>query len=233
MASPIGPMALAVVCDGMGGLQRGEVASMAIVSVFSQWADYVLPELTKEEIADETIRSQWEHLLRLEHEKLLALAEASDIKIGSTVVALLVTQSRYYALNIGDSRLYRLDGHITQLTQDHTVAEKEARQGNLTVQQAETSPVRSVLTRCVGVGETPRPDFFFGEPKENELYLLCSDGFRHKIAAEEMLAALRPRGGVLSKEDVRVALRYLIEEDKRRGEGDNISAAVISTWPSN
>lgn len=231
MSAPIGPMALAVLCDGMGGLQYGEVASMSIISAFSQWADYVLPELARQDIPDHVLRTQWEDLLRLEHEKLAAASARLGAQSGSTVVALLVTQTRYYALNIGDSRLYRLDRGLTQLTRDHTVVEGEIQRGNLTARQAESSPMRSVLTRCVGVGAGPRPDMFFGRPEGGETFLLCSDGFRHRVSGEEIYQALRPEGGPLSRDDTLLALRYLIDENKRRGERDNISAAAVTVWP--
>lgn len=230
MLTPQGPAALAVICDGMGGLQYGEVASMSIVSAFSQWADLVLPGLACREIEDSVIRNQWMDLLRLEHDRIAAFADTHGVHTGSTVVALLATQSRYYALSIGDSRLYRLDSQVSLLTQDHTLVAEEVRKGNMTVQQAQTAPMRSVLTKCVGVGDDPRPDLFFGTPKENEIFLLCSDGFYNRSSAEELYAALLPGGFPPGPESVLRGIRHLIETDKLRGELDNISAAAIITY---
>lgn len=229
MSTGIGPAALAVLCDGMGGLQYGEVASMSIVSAFSQWADQVLPELARQEIADHVIRDQWTDLLRLEHQRISDFASGQDARTGSTVVALLMTPRRYYAVNIGDSRLYRLDGAVTQLSRDHTVVAEEVRRGNMTAQQAQCAPMRGVLTQCVGVGAPPRPELFFGVPGRGQMFLLCSDGFYHQTTPEEMRGTLLPDGGETSAAVAAEGVRRLIELEKQRGETDNISAAVILT----
>lgn len=229
MPTPQGPAALAVVCDGMGGLQYGEIASMSIISAFSQWADLVFSGLAGGKIEDNVIRSQWIDLLRLEHERIGAFADTNGGHTGSTVVALLVTQSRYYGLSIGDSRLYRLDEGISLLTQDHTLVAEEVRKGNMTAQQAQSAPMRSVLTRCVGVGSVPQPDLFFGTPKGGEIFLLCSDGFYGYSSPEEWYAALLPNGPPPETEVVLHGIRQIIEANKLRGETDNLSAAAILT----
>lgn len=224
--TPCGRVAFAVLCDGMGGLQHGEVASASIVGAFSAWAEETLPRLSPDMLEDCHIRREWMRIVASENEKLREYGRLNGCSIGSTLVALLLTQSRYYALNIGDSRIYRLAGRAEQLTEDHTLVAEEIRKGNLTEEQATASPIKSVLTRCVGVSAHVYPDLFFGDTGVETAYMLCSDGFRHKITKDEMLEQLLPRGGS-DASSLDEGLRTLIERNKARGETDNISAIDI------
>ena len=103
----------------------------------------------------------------------------------------------------------------------------EVRLGNLTKEQADHSSIQNVLTRCVGVQEEVYPDLFFGEVQRDAVYMLCSDGFRHRITEDEMQKYLRrPAEGSLQ---MKRQEEYLIELNKQRGETDNISVITIHT----
>ena len=117
--------------------------------------------------------------------------------------------------------------YVRQLTEDHTVVANEVRLGNLTKEQADHSSIQNVLTRCVGVQEEVYPDLFFGEVQRDAVYMLCSDGFRHRITEDEMQKYLRrPAEGSLQ---MKRQEEYLIELNKQRGETDNISVITIHT----
>ena len=97
----------------------------------------------------------------------------------------------------------------------------------LTKEQADHSSIQNVLTRCVGVQEEVYPDLFFGEVQRDAVYMLCSDGFRHRITEDEMQKYLRrPAEGSLQ---MKRQEEYLIELNKQRGETDNISVITIHT----
>ena len=217
----------AVLCDGMGGLRHGEVASASIVADFMAWADHFLPKTWENPIGDQRIRAAWTEIIARQNQHIMELGRQGGFALGSTVVALLLTRARYYILNIGDSRAYEVGPTVRQLTTDHTVIEKELRLGNLTPEQAERAPIRSVLTRCVGTSPTVYPDLYFGNPLTRGTYVLCSDGFRHKIAMEEIGKYLWVEEWMQSDELQRRA-EYLVELNKRRGETDNISVIGIS-----
>lgn len=223
--SPYGPMAFAVVCDGMGGLEHGEVASTALVQAFSHWAADFCTGLAGEGIADCVIRSQWTAVVERIHAWILEYSRKNGCKMGSTVTALLLTGKRYYLMNIGDSRAYEITPQgICQLTVDHTVVQQEVEKGNLTREQAESAPMGNVLTRCVGIGGDAYPDLFFGDTKEGAIYLLCSDGFRHHISESEIVEYIcgSDRGiGMEGRQKLLIAL------GKQRGETDNISVITI------
>ncbi len=221
-----GKMVLAVLCDGMGGLNFGELASGAIVSAFTDWMYRELSALSRHPLEDHTIRKQWSELIEAENSRIRAYGERYHCMTGSTVTALLMTESRYYLLNIGDSRAYEIGEQVTQLTEDHTVVANEVRLGNLTKEQADHSSIQNVLTRCVGVKETAYPDLFFGTVRKGAVYMLCSDGFRHRINETEMqehlLYAVKGKPSEMKRRE-----EYLIELTKQRGETDNISVITI------
>lgn len=226
--TPTGKMVFAVLCDGMGGLRHGEVASASLISGFTEWMYKALPELSRERLEDWVIKKHWSDVITDQNARIRSYGQQNRCSLGTTVTALLLTEYRYFLLNIGDSRAYAIGESVIQLTEDHTLVANEVRLGNLTREQAETAPGRNVLTKCVGVQESVRPDMFFGTPVGNTTYMLCSDGFRHLITPDEMREHLMPVGeagisGMKSQEE------YLIELDKRRGETDNISVITIFT----
>lgn len=224
----IGKMVFAVLCDGMGGLKYGEVASVALIKAFTDWMYTSLPELSQRPLEDYIIREQWSAVISAQNSKIRDFGLQNHCSVGSTVTALLLTESRYFLLNIGDSRAYEITDNVVQLTFDHTVVANEVRLGNLTPEQAEQAPGQNILTKCVGVAEFVYPDMFFGDTKRNAVYMLCSDGFRHKISAGEIRKHLLTEGHQ-SVSAIKQQEEYLIELDKQRGETDNISVITIYT----
>lgn len=223
-----GKMVFAVLCDGMGGLKYGEIASAALIEAFTDWMYVSLPKLSQGQLEDHIIRKQWSDVINIQNSRIRDFGMQNSCSVGSTVTAMLLTEKRYYILNIGDSRAYEIADQVAQLTYDHTVVANEVRLGNLTLEQAESAPGQNILTKCVGVAESVYPDMFFGDTKRNAVYMLCSDGFRHKISAEEI------RGYLLSERyqdnsAIKNQEEYLIELNKQRGETDNISVITIYT----
>lgn len=104
--------------------------------------------------------------------------------------------------------------------------------GQITAEEAESHPQRSVLLQCVGFGERAIPEFTFGSYKEGDVFFACSDGFRHKLTIEEMYQVLYVNQNKESekfnerKKDLVERLEYLIEVVKERGEKDNITVVT-------
>lgn len=223
-----GKIVFAVLCDGMGGLEHGEIASASIVSAFSAWAGSVLPSISSA-LDDQIIRKQWINLVATQNKKIRLYGIENRCKLGSTAVVLLLTETRYFILNVGDSRVYEIGKKATQLTCDHTVVADQVRLGNMSEEQAEVSPMKNVLVKCIGVDERVYPDLFFGDTRGNVAYMLCSDGFRHHITVDEMTTYLTPHSddGIISS--IKTGNKTLIELNKQRGETDNISVITIYT----
>ncbi|MDR0445841.1 MAG: serine/threonine-protein phosphatase [Oscillospiraceae bacterium] len=224
-------MVLAVICDGMGGLARGELASAALLRAFTDWMNRELPPLARGYIDDGVIRAQWDEILSRQNEKIIEYGTAHGIQLGTTIVALLITDRRYYIANVGDCRAYEISDSLRQITRDQTVVAREVARGNMTQEEADDDPRRNVLLQCVGVSGEVVPDFFFGDTRRDAVYMLCSDGFRHELTPGELYAALRPAPGeAASAEEMKLCLERLIDTNKRRGERDNISVVAVRTF---
>ena len=224
-----GRMVFALICDGMGGLSKGELASATLVDAFQQWVRQELPSLCQTPIADAVIQSQWENIIYQQNQKIGDYGKHHGIRLGTTVVAMLITEQRYYILNVGDSRAYELTDTIRQLTTDQTYVAREVAAGRMTPEQAKTDRYRNVLLQCCGSSEQIYPEMICGATKLNAVYMLCSDGFRHEISAEEIYQSLQP-SVLLSHETMQRNTDALIELNKRRMERDNISVTLVRTF---
>ncbi len=227
--TPQGKMSFAILCDGMGGLSKGEVASTTLVSAFNDWVYNELPALCRTGITDSIIRNQWESIVIRQNQIIGSYGAAQGIRLGTTVVAMLITQTRFYIMNIGDSRAYEIFDTIHQLTEDQTFVAREIKLGKMTEEEAKTDPRRNVLLQCIGASDVIYPDMFFGDTKKDAVYMLCSDGFRHEITSDEIYEKFQP--DVLTDTAVMDNnSKQLIELNKRRSERDNISVALIKTY---
>lgn len=224
-----GRVVLAVLCDGMGGLSKGEVASASLVNAFCKWADNRLPLLCEREIADEDIRSDWVGIATEYNNKIKAYGAACGTSMGTTVTAMLITEKRYYIMNVGDTRAYEIAEGVRVLTKDQTVVAREVELGHLTEEEAEKDSRRSVLLQCIGASEEVYPDLFFGDTKQNAVYMLCSDGFRHEITEGEIHQYLNPNV-MMDADGMKQNMDALIELNKQRQERDNISVVSVRTY---
>ncbi len=227
--TPQGRMVFSVLCDGMGGLDKGEVASASVIYAFDNWLRNQLPELCRGPLEDSVIREQWNNIITEQNSTIKNYGARQGVKLGTTVVAMLLTQTRYYILNVGDSRAYEISGFIRQITSDQTFVAREIALGNMTEEQAMNDERRNVLLQCVGASDEVYPDMFFGDVLNNAVYMLCTDGFRHEILPDEMFEKLNPN--VLLDENMMNTNAYeLIELNKARKERDNISVALVRTF---
>lgn len=225
----IGKVTFALVCDGMGGLQHGEIASANLILAFSKWFDNDLPRLIERGLDNDKVSQEWDWIIQRENKRILLYGKQIGIRLGTTIAAALFTDSRYYILNVGDSRVYEIKESVTQLTQDQTVVENEFRQGRLTREQADRDPRRNILLQCVGAIQNVYPEMIYGETKKDAVYMLCSDGFRHVISNDEIYQYLNPEV-LISKEIMKQYGDYLIELNKSRMEEDNITVSLIRTF---
>lgn len=225
----VGRMVFAVLCDGMGGLAKGEVASASVIRAFDEWVNHELPYLCGAPLNEQTIKAQWERLLLNQNAIIKQYGARQGVKLGTTAVVMLLTDTRYFIMNVGDSRAYEITDVLTQLTNDQTFVAREVALGNMTPEQAEVDSRRSVLLQCIGASEEVYPDFFVGQTRQNATYMLCSDGFRHEITPDEIFAKFQP--GVLMDDSTMIMNTVdLIELNKQRNERDNISVVLVRTF---
>ncbi len=221
-----GRMALAVLCDGMGGLEKGELASTSVIKAMEDWTMKELPVLCEQPLDLSKVQSQWEDIICRLNDILIRYGSQCSVKLGTTVVAILVTESEYFIMNVGDSRAYEITDMMVQLTEDHSFVAREVARGNLTKEEAETDKRNNILLQCVGGSGAVHPDFYIGKTRNPGVYMLCSDGFRHYVKPHEMYEFLNPN--VLINEEIMYRNgKCLIEMNKQRNEKDNISVALI------
>jgi len=227
-STPIGKIVFMALFDGMGGLSKGEVASAALVQAFSDWFYTKLPQLVNSQPEDYELRTQWEGIIKEQAKKIQDYSAAYATKMGTTAVIMLITDRRYYIMNVGDSRAYELKDTVTQLTEDQSFVAREVRAGRMTEAEALADPRRSVLLQCVGASPNVYPEMFFGETKKDAIYMLCSDGFVHEITSEELYNGLNPNF-VNSSELLKTHTENLIQLVMARQERDNISVVLAKT----
>lgn len=230
--SALGEMVLAVMCDGMGGLEKGEMASASVIKQFEKWLLEELGKLCQNgRLNGQAVCVQWSELIRSMNEKLKNYGASQGIRLGTTLTALLLTQQEYVLMNVGDSRAYEIleQEGIRQLTKDQTFIAREIELGHMTYEQGMKDERRNVLLQCIGASDEVYPDTFFGKTRTNAVYMLCSDGFRHEISNDEIFQALKP-SVMLSEEEMRSNCRTLININMERRERDNISVIVIRTY---
>src|SRR5204862_2281262 len=125
--------------------------------------------------------------------------------------------------HVGDSRAYlHRDGRLEQLTEDHSLVAELVRRGELSPEEAEVHPQRSVITRALGTDPDVDVDTFTVQAQEGDLFLLCSDGLTTMVDVET-IAKIAAR----YRHDLRALARALIEEANDRGGDDNITAVLF------
>lgn len=224
----MGNVLFAAVCDGMGGLQKGEVASATLVNRLSNWFHKEFPAILYHGLNPDILRTSWDKLVYEINHRIASYGTQNGIGLGTTCVTFLAYDRQYYIMSVGDSRAYLLTDQIYQLTKDQSYVQREVDLGHMTPQQAAVDPQRSVLLQCIGASKVVEPDFFAGVMEENQCYILCSDGFSHVISPQEMYDCLGPQA-IQNTDAMKNNLFYLTELVKSRGEKDNISALLIKT----
>jgi PPM family protein phosphatase len=221
-----GKVVLAVICDGMGGLSKGEVASASVVNAFSEWFEQELPVQLAHGDMDE-IRYRWDRIIKEQNQRIGEYGRRVRIQLGTTLTALLLIDSTFMLIgHVGDSRVYRLDQKLEVLTEDQTVVGREIRRGTLTPEQAKSDPRRNVLLQCIGASKLVEPQFVAGTPKRGDVYLLCSDGFRHMISEAEIYHAFSP-ASLRDEAIMEYKAKKMVELNKQRQETDNITLVLV------
>lgn len=215
---------MAIVCDGMGGLSKGEVASATVIRAFNKWFDEELERELKN-LDLQLIGTKWERMLKDLNLKISEYGIDIGTSLGTTFSGILFINDTYIIGHVGDTRVYEINNTLQQLTTDQTFIAREISRGTLTPEQAKTDKRRNMLLQCIGASRTVEPQLLYGNTKKGA-YMLCSDGFRHEISEEEIYNALNP-AFLSSKEGMHQKVHSLIEQVKIRQEKDNISAILI------
>lgn len=230
----VGDVAMAVVCDGVGGLTSGELASSTVVHEFDRWfrrdlAPLALASVTREgEISLSDVADAWGHLLDDLNRRIGEYGRRRGARMGTTFSGLLVCQGRFVVGHVGDSRVYRIaSGRIERLTNDQTLAASAVARGIVSAEDAPLMPHGSALIQSVGTQVGLRPEFTYGEARAGDLFVACSDGFYRRLGDEGLHDAYA-RVNITSEDDLLAVTERLIEQGVADGERDNLTAVCLS-----
>ena len=204
-------MGLVALADGMGGHLGGEVASAT-----------VLEALRAGVTSGNPLRESMEEANRSVYAK--SLTDPSLHGMGTTLTAgTLVTGGTLLIGHVGDSRAYLFrDGELRRITTDHSHVEELVRDGKITEDEAAVHPMRSVITRALGIDETVDVDVYPVELAPGDLIVLCSDGLTDMVHEDTIAAELR------RESDATRAATRLVDTANRAGGVDNITVVVIA-----
>jgi PPM family protein phosphatase len=200
------------IADGMGGAQAGEIAAGLAAAALEEGEPRSAEEIV--ELIEEANRRIWER----------SLQDPETAGMGTTLTAALVDAAAGTIVigHVGDSRayLYR-DGHLEQLTTDHSLVVELVESGILTPEEAERHPQRSAITRAVGTEPTVQVDAFTVDAETGDLYLICSDGLTDMLGADDIEVILEKAS------DPARAARELVAAANARGGEDNITVVLF------
>jgi len=224
-----GPILFAAVCDGMGGLSKGELASATVLKEFMYWFEFTLADyLERADVDFNYIKNEWTGMIKQLNEKIGSFGTRNRYNLGTTLVMILGIKDKLYVANVGDSRLYKITDKVYRMTTDHSLVAQEIATGKLRPEDEETDSRRNVLLQCIGASQSVAPEIQEYALEKNAVYILCSDGFRHLISEAELFGLLSPNV-VVTEEGLSRTLRDIIELLMSRNERDNITAVAVKT----
>jgi protein phosphatase len=215
-------LGLAVLADGMGGYNAGEVASdMAVSRLRSELAAALgAAQPLSDSALPAALRAGAQAANRAVYEA--ALANADYAGMGTTLVAALFGPRSVWVGHIGDSRAYRLrDGHFEQITRDHSLLQEQMDAGLLTADQAAFSVHRNLVTRAVGVEPEVEVELHEHDLREGDTLLMCSDGLSDMLP-DRVIAELLSENNSLE-----AAAHALVAAANAAGGRDNIAVILV------
>ncbi|MFC4775488.1 Stp1/IreP family PP2C-type Ser/Thr phosphatase [Paenibacillus sp. GCM10023252] len=219
---------LAIVADGMGGHQAGDVASQLAVEAFRE----TLSESASKEglTVDEGKMLIRQAILRA-NDAVYDIASRNEQyhNMGTTIVATLHVNREVIIGHIGDSRAYRItQNRIEQLTEDHTLVNELVKSGQVTAEEAAHHPRRNVITRAVGTDAEVEVDVQTLTLAEGDILLLCSDGLSNMVSDEVMLLMVSNPDS-----DLDTKAERLIQLALHAGGDDNITVVLLQDEAAN
>jgi len=216
---------LALVSDGMGGHQAGEVASRIAIDTMSRRLVEFIDASGDESRSGDAYARELVAAIEAANSQVLEVSvqRPECYGMGATVVAACFYDGQFVVAHLGDSRMYRLrGGQLETLTEDHSLVQEFVRHGVMSMEEARAALNKNLITRALGVHEQPEPDVVHGELSEGDVYLLCSDGLSDVVPEELVIRVLdAPEVGL---DD---AAEELVRAANANGGPDNITVVLV------
>jgi len=206
-----------VVCDGMGGMVGGEIASSTAVNAL---LEYYCAQAASAQAIEERLY----HAIQHANQQVSALALGNDELrgMGTTLVTACLDGRKIVIGNVGDSRAYFLrDGSCVQITQDHSYLAEQVRRGVIKPEDVDASPLQSFITRAIGTAESVEPDLFSGALETGDIVLLTTDGLTRYADADAIARV------IASQPDLQQACQALIDAAKEQCAIDNVTCLLM------
>jgi protein phosphatase len=218
-------LGIAVLADGMGGHQSGEIASqMAVESVLEKLQSICEPKPTKSKTGSQLL-DYVSNTISYSNSMIYQAAETVEEQrgMGTTLVAVMIQDSQIYAGHVGDSRLYlyRADS-LRRITKDHSLVQDLIDRGFYTEEEARSANVGHIVTRALGTKAQVEVDTLQHDLKASDVFLLCSDGLSDMVAGWQIQEILKEQSSNLER-----AAETLISKANRNGGKDNISVILM------
>ena len=219
---------LAVLADGMGGYNAGEVASHMLTSFVSAELGRWLREASRQ-ASDTDVRRAMDICVDNANRAIFNAANANPqyAGMGTTLVLIVFRDTRLLVGHVGDSRCYRLRGEkFEQLTHDHSLLQEQIDSGQITAEQARYSLNKNLVTRALGIEAIVPADISEYRLEPNDIYLLCSDGLTDMVDPEVVQGVVDDKRTELPQ-----AAAELIDLANQNGGRDNISVVLVRVPP--
>ncbi|TMQ10687.1 MAG: serine/threonine-protein phosphatase [Deltaproteobacteria bacterium] len=218
-----------IVADGMSGHAAGEVASAMAVDTVRKTLENARKEIDlfkrgPSDVGRRSIVQLLQNAVLSAHQAVFQRGqqEADKAGMGTTLDVVLIAGPEAFVAHVGDSRTYLVrDGRSSQITTDHTVAEVLVIEGKLTIEEAQVSPLRTILVNAIGVSADVGVEMAHVTLKRGDRLLLCSDGLHDYFPIEDEIAQK------LSTDAPGDALKAMVELAKTRGGHDNITGVAV------
>lgn len=221
-------LGIAILADGMGGYNAGEVASgMATTLLASNFSQLIQTLAERPQGCCSELEAA-SHIAGEVSNANGAIFNASQFQpqyagMGTTLVLAWFYDNRMSVAHVGDSRLYRLRGeYFEQLTRDHSLLQEQLDSGMITAEEARYSQNRNLVTRALGVDPDVETEIHVHDLLPGDIVLLCSDGLSDMVEDEEIALTLQTLGGNLE-----LAAEQLVHLANDNGGRDNISVILI------
>ncbi|MFO1320445.1 MAG: Stp1/IreP family PP2C-type Ser/Thr phosphatase [Burkholderiales bacterium] len=224
-----GAIGLAVLADGMGGYNAGEVASGIAVALITSEMRQAIAKTDLHSLSQENGDSQAELLLKgIIAKTNTSIFESANSQpqyagMGTTLVVSLFRDNRLSVAHIGDSRMYRLRGEkLEQVTRDHSLLQEQIDSGMLTKEAARRSQNKNLVTRALGIEPEVEAEIHTYDVQPGDMYLLCSDGLNDMVEDEDIELTLNAMGSNLP-----LAANQLVQMANDNGGRDNVSVVLV------
>lgn len=217
-----GSTALYAVADGMGGHDRGELASQIAVETLFECTRDLLGKIENREVL--SLRKMMRESFQTANRAVVSTGAENDSNMGTTLCAALVHEESHAIIgNVGDSRVYLVrGGALEQISQDHSLVAYLVELGELSAEEARNHPSGNILVRSIGSVDEVEIDLYHLKTQPGDRIILCSDGLWGEVADDELEAVMA------ANQNAQDACEALVDLANDHGGRDNTTLVVVN-----